>query len=69
MYSVPGLIEFSIEWCIVFGAVLISPFTFFIPVDLMLAVFDKKWDGMSKWFLYYVPWGLGLNTLYGVYFD
>ena len=69
MYSFTGLIDFSWQWLIVFAADLASPITLFIPLDIFFAIFFYKWDGMEKWFLYYVPWGLGLNTLYGVYFD
>jgi len=69
MYSITGLFDYSIGWFIVACADIIAPLTFFIPLDLLFAIFTYRWDGMEKWLLYYVPWGLGLNTLYGVYFD
>ena len=69
MYSINGLLDYSLHWCIVFGADLLSPLTFFLPMDILFAAFNYKWDDMEKYFYYYVPWGLGLNTLYGVYMD
>jgi len=44
-------------------------FTFFIPVDIWLAIFNLSWEGMDRWLLWYVPWGFYLNTLFALFMD
>lgn len=69
MYSINGIITYLLEWTFIFLYTILSPATFFIPIDIIIAMFEYKWDGMEKWFYWYFPWAFGLNTLYGVYSD
>lgn len=46
-----------------------SPFTFFIPIDVWVAMFTLTWKDMDVWFMWYFPWAFGLNTLVGLFLD
>lgn len=67
MFSMDGLWYFTFEWLIVMLLDLLMPFTLFIPIDVWIGIANLSFDGMERWFLYYLPWGLGINTLYGIY--
>ena len=56
LYSVDGIINYSLSW--VWNEVqhFAMPYTFFIPIDVWLALFDgKSIDGLWKVFLFYEP--------------
>ena len=67
MSSIGGLFSFFFYWMYVALCDLFSPLTLFVPFDIWMAlVFDGlKWKGMEKYFIWYFPWALGLNTLLG----
>ena len=46
-----------------------SIFTLLIPGDVWAAMFEKSWDGMVRWFLWYFPWALFLNTGFALLAD
>ena len=66
MHSWHGFMIFSIEWLFIWTWDFLLSYTGLIPLDLWWYMFTLKWDGMDRFFLYYVPWGLGLNTAFGI---
>jgi len=59
LYSVGGIISYSISWLWNEVQHLAIPFTFFIPIDVWLAIISgKSLDGLWKVFLFYEPFVL-----------
>jgi len=69
MHSWDGLGIYSLEWFIVVCYDLLMPVTLFVPIDIWIAMFATSWDGIDRWFLWYMPWAFGLNTITGLVFD
>ena len=69
MSSWDGYIKFTNFWLVTTIANLLSVVTL-LPFNIWLDIFsDVSWQGMGKFFLYYVPWGFGLNTAAGLILD
>ena len=67
MHSFWGFfIDYQIAYFWILLNELLKPFTFFIPVDLMLDIlFQAKLNGIEKYVVWYFPWLLGLNRIAG----
>ena len=70
MHSVWGyFVEYQFAWTWITIGDLISPFTFFIPTDILIDIFfGAQWVGFEKYWFWYFPWALGLNRLAGKWF-
>ena len=70
MHSVWGyFFEYQFAWLWITIGDLLSPFTFFVPLDILFNIlFGAQWLGMEKWFFWYAPWALGLNQIIGEWF-
>jgi len=69
MFSWMGLWTFTLEWLLILTWDMLLPVTLLIPIDIWIAMFSTSWIGIERWFLWYVPWGFGLNTLFALIFD
>lgn len=62
VYSVDGIIAYSLAYLWVYIQGLVMPYTFLIPIDIWLALFSgKSLDGVWKLFLFYGPWNVFAN--------
>lgn len=69
MFSLMGLWEYSWEWFWILVFDMLMIFTLGIPIDIWTAMFTLSWDGMDRWFFWYFPWALYLNTAWALLAD
>lgn len=51
LYSFPGYLHYLKEWVWIWFCILLSPFTFFIPLNIWIAMFDgSSFEGVWKLF-------------------
>ena len=67
MSSTGGLFNYFFQWLYIQITNLLSPLTLFVPFDIWMTIIfgGAKWKGIEKYFIWYFPWALGLNTLLG----
>lgn len=68
MFSLDGFWEFTVEWMLVLLYDCLMVVTI-LPIDIWIGMFSLSWDGMSRWFFWYFPWGGYLNTLWALMAD
>jgi len=60
---------FSFEWLVIWIWDFLLSYTLMIPLDIWWYMITLKWDGMERFIYYYIPWGFGLNTAWGILSD